>query len=138
MLTVEETMDLQSSAQDVWGVIGDFGALAGWHPAAVSCEVNTSGDAAIRTISIPGGGTLVEKLESLDNDLMTQSYSIMSGPLPVAGYLSTLTVRPVSQDKCTVIWSGRFEASGAPDAVAEKVVRGIYTAGLSALKERFD
>jgi hypothetical protein len=137
MLEVEEVMPLSAPAQDVWSVIGNFGGLADWHPAAIACVLSEEGTDTIRTISIPGGGSLVEKLEALDDDAMSQTYSIVDGPLPVTGYMSTIRVLPESDSSCRVLWAGRFDASGAPDEVAQKVVRGIYTAGLSALAERF-
>lgn len=137
MLEVEEVMPLSAPAQDVWSVIGNFGGLADWHPAAIACVLSKKGTDTIRTISIPGGGSLVEKLEALDDDAMSQTYSIVDGPLPVTGYMSTIRVLPESDSSCRVLWAGRFDASGAPDEVAQKVVRGIYTAGLSALAERF-
>lgn len=138
MLEVEETIQLRAPAQDVWSVIGNFGGLADWHPAAVACVLSERGADTIRTISIPGGGTLVERLQAHDDDAMSQTYSIVDGPLPVGNYVSTIRVLPETDTSCRVHWAGRFEASGAPDEVAQKVVRGIYTAGLSALGERFD
>jgi hypothetical protein len=123
--------------QNVWKVIGNFGGLADWHPAAVACAVTTEGDQTIRTINIPGGGTLVERLEAHDDEAMSQSYSIIDGPLPVANYRSTIKVLPAGAGSCKVHWSGQFDASGTPDDAARKIVRGIYTAGLSALADRF-
>ena len=137
MLEVEENMQLGAPAQVVWNVIGNFGGLADWHPAAVACVLSEKGPDTIRTISIPGGGSLVEKLEAHDDEAMSQTYSIVDGPLPVANYLATIRVVPESETSCRVKWVGHFEASGAPDEMAQNVVRGIYTAGLSALTDRF-
>ncbi len=137
MLEVEEAMPLGAPAQDVWSVIGNFGGLADWHPAAIACVLSEQGADTIRTISIPGGGVLVERLEAHDDDAMSHTYSIVDGPLPVANYMSTIRVVPETDTSCRVEWKGSFEASGAPDDAAQKVVRGIYTAGLSALAERF-
>jgi hypothetical protein len=137
MLEVEEVMPLNAPAQDVWNVIGNFGGLADWHPAAIACVLSEEGTDTVRTISIPGGGSLVEKLEAHDDGAMSQTYSIVDGPLPMTAYMSTIRVLPETDTSCRVHWVGRFEASGAPDEVAQKVVRGIYTAGLSALAERF-
>ena len=81
---------------------------------------------------------MVEKLEAHDDEGMSQTYSIVDGPLPVANYMSTIRVVPETDMSCRVKWKGNFEASGAPDEAAQKVVRGIYTAGLSALADRFN
>lgn len=137
MLKVHETVKLNAAAASVWEAIGDFGKLAEWHPAAVTSTIEIRGEDTMRVVSIPGGGTLVEKLEVLDTDAMSQSYTIVEGPLPVANYHSTLKIVPGDGDVCTVDWSGSFSAKGAEDIAAIKVITSIYTAGLSALKKRF-
>jgi hypothetical protein len=137
MLRVHETVKLSASAAAVWEAIGDFGNLSGWHPAAVTSTLEMRGEDTLRIISIPGGGTLVEKLEESNPEAMSQRYTIVEGPLPVANYHSTLKIVPAEGDACSVDWSGTFDADGADDAAAMKVVSGIYTAGLSALKKRF-
>jgi hypothetical protein len=53
----------------------------------------------------------------------------------VANYVATISVKEGESGKCTVEWSGEFTPSGAPAAEAEKVVRGIYEAGLKNLKK---
>lgn len=137
MLSVQETMKLNAAAGDVWEVIGEFGGLADWHPAAVACTTSEDGNDVLRTISIPGGGSLVEKLEALHSRQFSMTYSIVEGPLPVANYVSTLKIVPGGESDCTVDWSGKFNASGADDEAAIGVIRGIYTTGLKALKKRF-
>ena len=132
-----ETRKLKASAEDVWSVIGEFGDLDRWHPAAVACTAEQQGDTLIRTITVPGGASLVEKLELLHSKQFTMTYSIVEGPLPVASYKSTLKLVPGDEDSCTVDWSGEFDASGVDNETAEEVIRGIYTAGLDALQKRF-
>ena len=68
---------------------------------------------------------------------MSQSYSIVDGPLPVTDYHSTIKVTAGDDGTCTVDWTGQFNPDGADDETAKKIIAGIYTAGLSALKKRF-
>ena len=51
----------------------------------------------------------------------------------------TPTIKVTSGDDgtCTVDWTGQFNPDGADDETAKKIIAGIYTAGLSALKKRF-
>ena len=63
---------------------------------------------------------------------MSYSYTIETSPLPVANYKSTLKVVPKDKGS-TIEWSGNFDAKGAPDADAVKVITGIYEAGVGAL-----
>ena len=137
MLNVRESVVLSAGAAEVWAAISDFGNLAEWHPAAVTSTIETRGADTVRVINISGGGVLTEKLEAHDEEAMSQSYSIVDGPLPVSDYYSTIKVTADDDDKCTVDWSGRFKADGADDETASKIISGIYTAGLSALEKRF-
>ena len=135
MLEVKREMEVAASAEAVWAVIGEFGALADWHPAATASSAEDVHGEVHRTIVVGDGARLVEKLENLDNSAHTYSYSIVEGPLPVKDYLSTLSVE--GNDNGSVIhWSGRFNANGAPDDQAKEVIGGIYDLGLNALKKR--
>jgi len=137
MLNVHESAVLSAGAAEVWAAISEFGNLAEWHPAAVTSTIEARGEDTVRVINISGGGVLTEKLEAHDDAAMSQSYSIVDGPLPVADYYSTIKVTAEDDDKCTVDWTGKFKADGADDDTASKIISGIYTAGLSALTKRF-
>jgi len=137
MLNVHESAVLRASAAEVWQAIGEFGNLAEWHPAAVTSTIETRGADTVRVINISGGGVLIEKQEAHDEAAMSQSYSIVDGPLPVSDYHSTIKIIAGDDDTSTVDWTGRFKADGADDATASKIISGIYTAGLAALKKRF-
>lgn len=137
MLNVHESAVLSAGAAEVWAAISEFGNLAEWHPAAVTSTLETRGGDTIRVINISGGGVLTEKLEGHDDAAMSQSYSIVDGPLPVSDYNSTIKVTAGDEGTSTVDWSGTFNAEGADDETASKIISGIYTAGLSALIKRF-
>ena len=82
--------------------------------------------------------SIVERLEGKDDKKRTYSYSILAGPLPVAGYKATLHVEENTDGKsCTVDWSSSFEPAGASDPEAVKVIRGIYEAGFENLRKMF-
>jgi hypothetical protein len=46
----------------------------------------------VRTLSLKGGGTIVEALENWDDANRSYKYTILSGPLPVANYHSAISV----------------------------------------------
>ncbi len=79
-----------ASADAVWAKIGDFCGIGNWHPAIEKCAL--SADGKMRTLSLKGGGTIVEKLEKRDDAAHSYSYSIVESPLPVANYMSTISV----------------------------------------------
>lgn len=134
MPKVSMTQDLNVSADQLWLMIGKFNALPDWHPAVEKSELNKQGET--RTLSLAGGGEIVEKLESADDHSKTYTYSIVDSPLPVKNYVSTIKVSG-SGDNATVEWSSEFDAAGMPDNDAVKAIEGVYQAGLDNLKKMF-
>jgi len=138
MTKVRLSTQLPVPARTVWAVIGGFNDLAKWHPAVARSEEAQEGAATIRRLTLQGGGTIVERLEGQDNQKRTYTYSIIEGPLPVAGYTARLHVEEHPDGKsCTVEWSSEFTPSGAPEPEAVKVIRGIYEAGFGSLRKMF-
>jgi hypothetical protein len=137
MAVVDMSVSLKASAGKVWDLIGSFDALPAWHPAVATSEPASAGGRRQRRLGLKGGGEIVEGLERHDDKARLYAYTIDSGPLPVSGYRSELSVREAGPNACTVHWSSRFEPAGAPEAAAVDVVRGVYQAGFDALKQRF-
>jgi len=138
MPKVTSSTALPVPAQSVWSVIGGFNALPDWHPAVEKSETANEGGTKVRTLHLAGGGTIVEKLVASDDKERTYSYTILSGPLPVANYEATIKVRQNDgASGCTVEWSSEFEASGAPESDAVAAIRGIYEAGFENLRKMF-
>ncbi len=139
MTKVNLSTDLPVPAQTVWNVIGGFNALPDWHPAVEKSEQTEEDGATVRTLSLVGGGTVVERLERVDDTQRSYSYSILSpGPLPVANYVATIRVSATQGGQgCTIEWSSEFTPSGAPESEAVAAVRGVYEAGFENLKRMF-
>jgi hypothetical protein len=119
-----------ASADAVWAKIGDFCGIGKWHPAIEKCVL--SADGKERTLSLKGGGTVVEKLEKRDDAAHSYTYSIVSGPLPVTNYMSTISVAAAGTGS-TITWSGKYDAKGASDADAKKTIDGVYQGGIDQL-----
>jgi hypothetical protein len=124
------TMTSSMSPEALWKKIGDFCGIANWHPAIEKCVM--SADGKQRTLSLKGGGTIVETLENFDDANHAYTYTIISGPLPVANYHSTISVSPDPKGS-SLKWMGKYDAKGASDADAKKVIDGIYDAGEKTL-----
>ncbi len=136
MAKVSATTKLAVPAAMVWEVIGNFHALPDWHPAVESSEKEEKEGEVLRRLNLAGGGTIVEKLEHIDDKERLYTYSIISGPLPVANYEATLRVRDDGAG-CSVEWSSEFEPSGAPEGDATAVIRQVYEAGFENLRRTF-
>jgi hypothetical protein len=122
--------------EEVWKLIGGFNALPDWHPAVAKSTLEEGG--RVRRLDLVGGGSIVERLESFDENEKTYSYSIVAGPLPVANYKATIKVRKDPEGKGSIVqWSSEFAAAGAPENDAVEVVKGIYKTGLDNLAKMF-
>jgi hypothetical protein len=122
-----------SSPDAVWKKVGDFCGIADWHPAVAKCEL--SHGKKIRTLTLKGGGTIVERLLKWDNKGTSYTYTIVSSPLPVDHYVSTIKV-VADGSGSDVIWTGKYKAKkGTSDADAQKTIDGIYKAGVDALAQ---
>lgn len=136
MARVEEMQALSASAAEVWRLIGGYNALSEWHPAVQRSVLEDNG--RVRRLSLANGASLVERLHAFSERERSYAYSIEEGPLPVASYRSTLSVRErAGQRGCEVYWWGEFAPTGATESEAVGVIRGIYRAGLDTLAQRF-
>jgi len=113
------TMTSSISTDALWKKVGDFCGISAWHPAIEKCVLSPDGKQ--RTLSLKGGGTIVEALENWDDANRSYRYTILSGPLPVAPKGSALK------------WTGTYDAKGASDADAKKTMDGVYEAGAKVL-----
>lgn len=128
----KESKTTSQSVDAVWQKIGDFCGIGQWHPAVAKCDL--SADKKERTLTLKGGGTIVEHLVRWSDQQHSYTYKIVSSPLPVENYESTLHVRAAKSGTGSVIsWRGHYTAKGASDADAKKTIDGIYDAGLTAL-----
>lgn len=137
MAKVKLDTKLPLAADAVWRSIGGFNALPSWHPAIASSEATGEGKGATRTLTLAGGGSIVERLEDADPARRSYRYSILSGPLPVADYLSELQVKDNGDGTSTVEWSSEFQPKGANEGEAVAVMQGVYQAGLDNLRKMF-
>ena len=134
MTKVSMSTDLNVSADKVWKLIGGFNALPDWHPAVEKSELEEEGQQ--RRLSLVGGGTIIERLENVDEDSRTYSYTIADSPLPLTNYKSTIKVTGEGEN-CTVEWSSDFAVAGTSEGEGMKAVRGIYQAGFDNLQKMF-
>jgi hypothetical protein len=130
-LDTSVTMTSSMSPDALWKKIGDFCGISSWHPAFPKCVL--SADGKQRTLTIANnGGTIVEGLDAWDDGKRSYTYEILSGPLPIANYRSTISVAPDAKGSA-VTWVGKYDAKGVSDAEAKKTVDGAYAGGLKAL-----
>jgi mxaD protein len=138
-LSVSREVTVDSSPATVWKLVGGFNALDVWHPAVANSTVkgNATSAGAIRTLTLGDGAKITEKLLTYSAAKTSYSYAILSGPLPVKNYVSTISLSPTSDGKTSIKWSSTFDAAGAPDAKATEVIGGVYDGGLAKVVANF-
>jgi len=140
-LTVSKEVTLNASPETAWKMVGDFNHLDVWHPVVVGSQLtqgNSQAAGAMRLLTLGNGATISEKLVANNNALKTYTYAITQSPLPVADYVSTITVSAASDGKSIVTWTSSFDANGATDEEAINTISGIYDAGLNNLNKHFN
>ncbi|MCJ2086589.1 SRPBCC family protein [Methylobacterium sp. E-005] len=134
-LEVTKTADVAASPETVWKTIGGFCGIGDWHPVIEKCALSKKGGKDVRTLSLKGGGTIVEEEESRSDKKMDYTYTILEGPLPVTDYHSTIMVAKAGNGS-KVTWTGTFKAKGAPDDKAKEAIAGVYEAGLKGIADK--
>ena len=69
MATVTVSAALSASAESVWEIIGDFAALADWHPMVPNCR--PTADGLGRIITLPGAEVIETLLPGASPPLPT-------------------------------------------------------------------
>ena len=147
---VEKTVVIKAAPAKVWAMVKDFGNMQTWHPAVATDKLEQKKDesgtmATYRTLTLKGGGDIVEKLRGADDATMKLKYEIISGVAPVADYNAVMTVSAgPGAGESTVTWVGRFYRTyklnppipeGQDDATAVKFITGVFDGGLANLKK---
>jgi hypothetical protein len=142
---VEKTVTIKAEPAKVWAIVKDFGNMQKWHPAISATKLEKKGGETYRTLTLKGGGTIYEKLRTIDDGDMKLKYEIVESQLPFTDYNSIMTVaKGPNAGETTVTWVGRFYRlyklnppipEGQDDKTASDAVSGIYDAGLANLKK---
>ncbi|MBC3435760.1 SRPBCC family protein [Pseudomonas sp. BW16M2] len=130
MANAQATLNTPHSPEHVWALIGGFDSLPDWLPFIP--ESLSSEGGRVRSLKDPDGNSIVERLMAFDEQQRSYSYSILTSPFPVTGYLSTLRVKADGQGS-RVEWFGEFTPVGVSDEEATALFTGIYEGGLQAL-----
>lgn len=134
MASVDEHIEIPASADEVWRIVRDFGAISEWTPPIADADVSGEGVGAERTLTLADGGRVVERLEALDEETRTLRYSIVESPLPIEHYEGTLSVQAAGASTCEVTWASTFDVDGAPAEEVTATFAELYAAGLSGLR----
>jgi len=134
MVSVKVSERIEAPSERVWELVRDFGGVQRYSAGIESCTVEGRGIGAVRTLGLPGGLSLKERLEAFDDAGRRLSYAIVAGPIPVAGYLATIEVRDEGSG-CRIDWSSTFEPKGITDEQARGMIEGVYRSGVAGIRK---
>ncbi|WP_242444499.1 SRPBCC family protein [Advenella sp. S44] len=145
---VEEAVNIAAPPDKVWETVGDFGAIANWHPDVSNSAADKGNEAgSVRELTLEKG-IIKESLDEYDAAAHSYSYR-MDGEnleaLPVSSYSSTISVEAEGEGS-KVSWIGRFyrgDTSNEPpealnDESAIAAMTAIYQNGLAGLKKTIE
>ncbi len=134
MSSVKVSERLAASASSVWDLLRDFGGVQRYSAGIESCKVEGEGVGAVRTLGLPGGLSLQERLEAFDDRGRKLRYAIIAGPIPVENYLASIEVSE-DGDGCRIDWSSSFDPKGISDAQGVAMLEGVYKAGINGIRK---
>jgi len=134
MAQVKMTQAFTASAEKIWETISAFIGIEQYVQAFSRSAMEGSGVGCTRVLFLKAGGEIHERLDALDPKAHHMTYSIITSPLPLDRYSSTMRLKHLGVNRSELEWSSRFEAKGVPEAEAVKLIEGVYRMGFEGLK----
>lgn len=143
---VTESVEISSTPEAVWAVVGNFAAPEKWMPAVESTTAQGGTEkGATRELKLKNGGIIKEELKTYNVGKMSFQYKITEvnpKDLPVSNYAATLAVEANPAGGARVEWNGAFYRSfmnnnpppEESDEAALKAVTDVYKTSLERLK----
>lgn len=140
MVQVRRSTIIDAPVEAVWRIVRDFNDHDKWHP-VVADSVIEDGKAAeqvgaVRRFHLQDGSELREQLLKLCDRTHSFTYCILSSPIPLIGYVATLTLKPVTDGQRTFLdWRSTFRTPPGREAeLAEMVGKNVYEGGFAAVR----
>jgi hypothetical protein len=142
MAMITRSVRLASAAAPVWAVVGDFAAIAEWHPDVTAPHLRGPVDPPVagteRVFAEGGPDEIVERLVARDATHRRLEYAMPDPPFPITGHRAALTVFEHGDDESEVVWTACFDATRQTQAQLEDALGdGVFSVGLDALADRF-
>lgn len=133
MAQVTVSVTLAASAERVWDFIGGFQSLAEWSSSIKTSLPEQGG--RVRRLKTTDGAIIAERLQSFSEADKSYSYTIVSGPIPVKNYRSTLRVTgEPGASSCVAEWSSEFDAAEGVEEVMVGAFQHLYETAFVDLK----
>lgn len=124
MATLRTHLTIDRTADEVWSVVSDAGAISAWFPTVKTSEAADGQRHCILEGDVP----LEEEIVTNDAELRRFQYRIVGGGVPVSSHLGTVDV--LAQDGSSLVI---YSTEVTPDEVARTLGPAVED-GLRGLK----
>jgi uncharacterized protein YndB with AHSA1/START domain len=130
---------IKAPVEAVWDIIRDFNGLPKWTPFVARSKIEGGLDAdvvgCVRSFYLGDGTHIRERLLTLDDARYTFTYNFEKPAFPVANYLATMRLMPVTHNNTTFAeWEATFDEAPEDAGKYVKIVsENVFAAGLKAL-----
>jgi uncharacterized protein YndB with AHSA1/START domain len=133
---------INAPVQTVWSLVRDFNGLPAWAPAVARSKIEDGLDSdvvgCIRSFHTHDGGHIREKLLAFDDARTFMTYNFEKPAFPVANYVATLRLYPVTHgDKTFAEWEASFDEAAGDEGKYEAIIsRDVFAANFRNLARK--
>ncbi|PRY41368.1 SRPBCC family protein [Umezawaea tangerina] len=131
MASISKDVLIESSAEDVWAVVGDF--ATGPSRMAPGFVADTRVEADHRVVTFANGTAVRERLVTVDHDARRIVYSVVGGSVEPDHDNASMQVVAEGERRCRLVWVRDVLPDGLAAPMAESMALG-----LAATKRAFD
>ena len=131
---------IDAPIERVWAVLRDFNSHDRWHDIVAQSRIEagqgSSQVGCVRNFALKDGHQIREQLLTLDDAQHKLSYCILEASVPLQRYVSTVTLKPVTDGRRTFWqWESTFATPpGQERELRDMVAKGVYEAGFDNLR----
>jgi hypothetical protein len=114
---------IESSADDVWEVIGEF--ATGPSRMAPGFVVDTQAEADFRTVTFADGTVVTERRIGVDEQARRIAYSIVGGSVEPVHDNASMQAFPYGEGRCRLVWARDVLPDGLAGPMAGSMSRGL-------------
>lgn len=114
-MAIEKTIVFACKPNQLWGIVGTPDRVD-WVPGVTDCKF----DGEVRSLTLPGAGSIKEKILSRDEAAMTMQYSCIESPIPLTSHLAEIQIT-ASGDQTQMVWKTSVEPEQFEKFIAESM-----------------
>jgi hypothetical protein len=123
MASISKEIVIESSAEDVWEVIGDF--AAGPSRMASGFVVDTRVEADCRVVTFADGTVVRERCVHVDHDTRRIVYAVVGGTMPPEHDNAAMQVIADGERRCRLLWTRDVLPDDLVASMAEAMSHGL-------------